>query len=69
MLPTVEGTTLKLIDKMSSTLILDTTTIKVVNSKDSKPVAFKASLGEDNTLTIEIPCNVPVTITYTACTA
>lgn len=65
-LPTVEGTTLKLIDKMSSTLILDTTTIKVVNSKDSKPVAFKASLGEDNTLTIEIPCNVPITITYTA---
>lgn len=65
-LPTVEGTTLKLIDKMSSTLILDTTTIKVVNSKDSKPVDFKASLGEDNTLTIEIPCNVPVTITYTA---
>ena len=65
-LPTVEGTTLKLIDKMSSTLILDTTTIKVVNSKDSEPVDFKASLGEDNTLTIEIPCNVPVTITYTA---
>lgn len=65
-LPTVEGTTLKLIDEMSSTLILDTTTIRVVNSKDSKPVAFKASLGEDNTLTIEIPCNVPVTITYTA---
>lgn len=65
-LPTVEGTTLKLIDKMSPTLILDTTTIKVVNSKDSEPVDFKASLGEDNTLTIEIPCNVPVTITYTA---
>ena len=65
-LPTVEGTTLKLIDKMSSTLILDTTTIRVVNSKDSTPVVFKASLGEDNTLTIKIPCNVPVTITYTA---
>lgn len=65
-LPTVEGTPLKLIDKMSSTLILDTTTIKVVNSKDSELVDFKASLGEDNTLTIEIPCNVPVTITYTA---
>lgn len=66
-LPTVEGTTLKLIDKMSSTLILDTTTIEVVNSKDDKStVDFKASLGEDNTLTIEIPCNVPVTITYTA---
>ena len=65
-LPTVEGTTLKLIDKMSPTLILDTTTIRAVNSKDSKSVDFKASLGEDNTLTIEIPCNVPVTITYTA---
>lgn len=66
-LPTVEGTTLKLIDKMSSTLILDTTTIQVVNSKDDKStVDFKTSLGEDNTLTIEIPCNVPVTITYTA---
>ena len=38
----------------------------MVNSKDSKSVEFKASLGEDNTLTIEIPCDVPVTITYTA---
>lgn len=65
-LPTVEGMTLKLIDKMSPTLILDTTTIKVVNSKNSESVDFKASLGEDNTLTIKIPCNVPVTITYTA---
>ena len=66
MLPTIEGTTLKLIDKMSSTLILDTTTINVVNSNGNKPVKFNASLGADNTLTIEIPCDVPVTITYTA---
>ena len=65
-LPTLEGTTLKLIDKMSSTLILDTTTIKVVNSNNGANVDFTASLGEDNTLTIEISCNVPVTITYTA---
>lgn len=65
-LPTVEGTTLKLIDKMSSTLILDTTTINVVNSNGNKPVKFNASLGADNTLTIAIPCDVPVTITYTA---
>lgn len=64
-LPTVEGTTLKLIDKMSSTLILDTTTIKVVNSNNGGNVDFTASL-EGNTLTIQIPCNVPVTITYTA---
>lgn len=66
MLPTIEGTTLKLIDKMSPTLILDTTTINVVNSNDNNPVEFNASLGEDNTLTIKIPYNVPVTITYTA---
>lgn len=65
-LPTVEGTTLKLIDKMSSTLILDTTTIKVVNSNTGENVDFTASLGEGNTLTIAIPCDVPVTITYTA---
>ena len=65
-LPTVEGTTLKLIDKMSSTLILDTTTIKVVNSNNGANVDFTASLGEGNTLTIAIPCDVPVTITYTA---
>ena len=64
-LPTVEGTTLKLIDKMSSTLILDTTTIKVVNSDNGGNVDFTASL-EGNTLTIAIPCDVPVTITYTA---
>ena len=64
-LPTLEGTTLKLIDKMSSTLILDTTTIKVVNSNNGANVDFTASL-EGNTLTIAIPCDVPVTITYTA---
>lgn len=65
-LPIVEGTTLKLIDKMSSMLILDTTSIRVVNSKDNTSVEFKASLEADNTLTVEIPRNLPVTITYTA---
>ena len=65
-LPTEEGTELKLIDKLSSTLILDTTTIKVVNSKSNADVDFTASLASDNTLEIKIPSNVPVTITYTA---
>lgn len=65
-LPTVEGTTLKLIDKLSSTLELDITTIKVVNKNDNADVAFTASIREDNTLEIEIPPNVPVKITYTA---
>ena len=65
-LPTVEGTRLKLIDKLSSTLELDITTIKVVNKNDNTDVAFTASIREDNTLEIEIPNNVPVKITYTA---
>lgn len=65
-LPTVEsGSKLKLIDKLSDTLILDPKTIRVVDSNNNR-VEFKASLKGDNTLEIEIPCNVPVTITYTA---
>lgn len=66
-LPTVEsGSKLKLIDKLSDTLILDPKTIQVVNSNNNNRVEFKASLKDDNTLEIEIPCNIPVTITYTA---
>lgn len=66
-LPTVEGgSKLKLIDQLSDTLILDPKTIQVVNSNDNSKVEFKASLKDDNTLEIEIPCNIPVTITYTA---
>lgn len=66
-LPTVESDSkLKLIDQLSDTLILDPKTIQVVNSNDNSKVEFKASLKDDNTLEIEIPCNIPVTITYTA---
>lgn len=65
-LPTVEGTKLKLIDKLSSTLELDITTIKVVNKNNNENVAFTASIQDDNTLEIKIQNNVPVKITYTA---
>lgn len=66
-LSTKDGTTLTLIDKLSSTLILDTKTIEVINSKTKDPVTdYRASLDADNTLKIVIPRNVPVTITYTA---
>ena len=66
-LSTKDGTTLTLIDKLSSTLILDTGTIKVINSKTSALVTdYTASLDADNTLKIVIPRDVPVTITYTA---
>ena len=65
-LSTKDGTTLTLIDKLSSTLILDTGTIKVINSKTKDSVTdYTASLDADNTLKIVIPRNVPVTITYT----
>ena len=65
-LPTVEGTKLKLIDKLSPTLELDITTIKVVNKNNNADVAVTASIRDDNILEIEIPHNVPVKITYTA---
>lgn len=65
-LPTVEGTKLKLIDKLSPTLELDITTIKVVNKNNGEDVTFTASIRDDNTLEIEIPHDVPVKITYTA---
>lgn len=66
-LSTRDGTTLTLIDKLSSTLILDTETIKVINSKTKASVTdYTASLDADNTLKIVIPRDVPVTITYTA---
>lgn len=66
-LPTENGQTLTLIDKLSQTLVLDTGTISIINSQTQEAVTdYKASLAEDNTLKIELPCNVPVTITYTA---
>ena len=66
-LSTKDGTTLTLIDKLSSTLILDTESIKVINSKTKDLVTdYTASLDADNTLKIVIPRDVPVTITYTA---
>lgn len=67
-LPTqAHATKIKLIDKLSPTLSLDTTTIEVVNTKTNETITnnCKASLKEDNTLEIEVPNNVPVKITYT----
>ena len=66
-LSTKDGTTLTLIDKLSSSLILDTGSITVIHSKTKAGVDYTASFDtENNTLKIEIPYNVPVTITYTA---
>lgn len=65
-LPNNDGSKLKLIDKLSDTLILDTSSIKAVKTGTEETVEFNASLGEDNTLEIELTNGIPVTITYTA---
>lgn len=66
-LPAENGTTLTLIDKLTSTLILDTGSIKVINSKTNEGVVYTASFDVTaNMLKIAIPCNVPVKITYDA---
>ena len=66
-LPAENGTTLTLIDKLTSTLILDTGSIKVINSKTNEGVVYTASFDATaNMLKIAIPCNVPVKITYDA---
>ena len=66
-LPAENGTTLTLVDKLSPTLILDTGSIRVVNSKTNEEVTYKASFdATTNTLKIEIPCNVSVKVTYDA---
>lgn len=65
-LPNNEGSKLKLIDKLSDTLILDTSSIKAVKTGTEEVVDINASLGEDNTLEIELPNGIPITIKYTA---
>ena len=66
-LPAENGTTLTLIDKLSSLLILDTGSIRVINSETNANVVYTASFDATaNMLKIAIPCNVPVKITYDA---
>lgn len=62
-IPASEGTTLKLIDKLSDSLLLDTKSIKAVD-KDGNKVDIKSVLKDDNTLEIEIPNDKAITITY-----
>lgn len=64
-IPVKDGTTLKLIDKLSSTLILDSESIKAIDSNGEK-VKIKSMLKDDNTLELEIPNDKAITITYDA---
>lgn len=60
-----EGATLKLIDKLSNSLLLDTKSINAVD-KNGVAVVLKPVLKDDNTLEIEIPNDKAITITYEA---
>lgn len=64
-IPVSEGTTLKLIDKLSNSLLLDTKSIQAVDN-DGNVVVFRSILKDDNTLEIEIPNDKAITITYEA---
>lgn len=64
-IPVSEGATLKLVDKLSNSLLLDTKSIKAID-KDGAVVDIKSALKDDNTLEIEIPNDKAITITYEA---
>ena len=56
---------IKLIDKMSELLTLDLSSIKVVEIGTNQSVEYTPSLRPDNTLEIEVPSDMALTITYT----
>lgn len=64
-IPVSEGATLKLVDKLSNSLLLDTKSIKAIDN-DGDEVVLKPVLKDDNTLEIEIPNDKAITITYEA---
>lgn len=65
-LPGGKNGTIKLIDKLSDTLILDTTSLKAVVTDTNEEVQISVAIKENNTLEIEVPDDKPVTLTYTA---
>lgn len=65
-LPGGKNGTIKLIDKLSDTLILDTTSLKAVETDTKIEAQISVAVKDNNTLEIEIPDNQPVTITYCA---
>jgi hypothetical protein len=64
-IPVSEGATLKLVDKLGNSLLLDTKSIKAIDN-DGDEVVLKPVLKDDNTLEIEIPNDKAITITYEA---
>ena len=65
-LPGEKNGTIKLIDKLSDTLILDITSLNAVVTDTNEEVQISVAVKENNTLEIEVPDNKPITLTYTA---
>ena len=58
--------TITLVDELSDTLILDTTSIRVVDTRTGKVVTNWTPSVEGQTLKIVLPDNLPLTVTYEA---
>lgn len=58
--------TITLVDELSDTLILDTTSIRVVNTRTGETVTNWTPSVEGQTLKIVLPDNLPLTVTYEA---
>ena len=56
--------TVTLVDELSKTLIMDTTSIQVVNTKTGEVVSNWTASVEGQTLKIVLPDNLPLTVTY-----
>ena len=56
--------TITLVDELSDTLILDTTSIRVVDTRTGKVVTNWTPSVEGQTLKIVLPDNLPLTVTY-----
>lgn len=58
--------TITLVDELSDTLILDTTSIRVVNTRTGEKVSDWTASVDGQTLEIVLPDNQPLTVTYEA---
>ena len=58
--------TITLVDELSDTLILDTTSIRVMNTKTGEVVSNWTASVDGQTLEIVLPDNQPLTVTYEA---
>ena len=56
--------TITLVDELSDTLILDTTSIRVMNTRTGEVVSNWTASVEGQTLKIVLPDNLPLTVTY-----